>query len=284
MGCRELQVNDYFRMTDSVSGTDVPYYALADANKNITEYIDASGTIQAHYEYSPFGKITQQSGTMASDFDYRFSSEYADDETGLVYYNYRYYSPELGRWLSRDLIEEDGGFNLYAMVSNNPIDNWDRYGLWSFYKWLYTGGNASDESYNAALESFNNSFLLTSTVSVTFLTGTHQLTDATGIGCYQYCFTWSPTSLLGVGGSVGIGMPANSFFSYYVGFYHNLSISGGDGSGNVNFGFSLSLPAGVDFKIVCLKVNDKDEDNCPCPEPNNDNSTSAGFAGGLVKR
>jgi len=37
MGCRELQVNDYFRMTDSASGTDVPYYALADANKNITE-------------------------------------------------------------------------------------------------------------------------------------------------------------------------------------------------------------------------------------------------------
>jgi hypothetical protein len=29
MGCRELQVNDYFRMTDSASGTDVPYYALA---------------------------------------------------------------------------------------------------------------------------------------------------------------------------------------------------------------------------------------------------------------
>jgi len=36
MGCRELQVNDYFRMADSASGTDVPYYALADANKNIT--------------------------------------------------------------------------------------------------------------------------------------------------------------------------------------------------------------------------------------------------------
>jgi len=129
MGCRELQVNDYFRMADSVSGTDVPYYALADANKNITEYIDASGTIQAHYEYSPFGKITQQSGTMASDFDYRFSSEYADDETGLVYYNYRYYSPELGRWLSRDPIEEIGGYNLYAMVGNDALNWIDLLGL-----------------------------------------------------------------------------------------------------------------------------------------------------------
>jgi len=126
MGCRELQVNDYFIMAGSASGTDVPYYALADANKNITEYIDASGTIQAHYEYSPFGKITQQSGTMASDFDYRFSSEVFDSETGLSYYNYRYYSAELGRWLSRDPIGEKGGINLYVMIGNIAI-NWIDY-------------------------------------------------------------------------------------------------------------------------------------------------------------
>jgi len=108
MGCRELQVNDYFRMTDSASGTDVPYYALADANKNITEYFDTNGNAVAHYEYSPFGKITQSIGTMTSEFDYRFSSEVFDDETNLVYYNYRYYSAELGRWLSRDPLYERG--------------------------------------------------------------------------------------------------------------------------------------------------------------------------------
>ena len=129
MGCRELQVNDYFRMTDSASGTDVPYYALADANKNITEYFDTNGNVVAHYEYSPFGKITQSSGTMVSDFDYRFSSEYADDETGLVYYNHRYYSAEWGRWLSRDPIEEQGGWNIYAMVNNDAINEIDYLGL-----------------------------------------------------------------------------------------------------------------------------------------------------------
>jgi RHS repeat-associated protein len=65
---------------------------------------------------------------MASDFDYRFSSEVFENETGLVYYNYRYYSPELGRWLSRDPIEEGGGDNLYGMVGNNPINKWDALG------------------------------------------------------------------------------------------------------------------------------------------------------------
>jgi len=113
----------------SASGTDVAYYALADANKNITEYFDSNGNVVAHYEYSPFGKITQSSGTMASDFDYRFSSEAFDSETNLVYYNYRYYSAELGRWLSRDPSEESGGNNLYGFVVNQPINKTDRLGL-----------------------------------------------------------------------------------------------------------------------------------------------------------
>ena len=43
--------------------------------------------------------------------------------------NHRYYTPELGRWLSKDPIEEKGGNNLYAMVGNNPIIYFDNIGL-----------------------------------------------------------------------------------------------------------------------------------------------------------
>jgi len=123
------------------------YYSVGDSNKNITEYLDSSGAIQAHYEYSPFGKITVSSGFMKDDFDYRFSSEVFDQETGLVYYNYRYYSPELGRWLKRDPIEENGGWNIYGMIGNNSVNWCDYFGLlagddvlhknntWIFVKW-----------------------------------------------------------------------------------------------------------------------------------------------------
>lgn len=41
-----------------------------------------------------------------------------------------YYSPRLGRWLSRDPIEESGGSNLYTFVSNDPIDRLDFTGTW----------------------------------------------------------------------------------------------------------------------------------------------------------
>ena len=44
-------------------------------------------------------------------------------------YNHRYYSAELGRWLSRDPIGEKGGWNLYAMVGNDPVGEWDWRGL-----------------------------------------------------------------------------------------------------------------------------------------------------------
>ena len=112
------------------------YYALGDANKNITEYLDSSGNIQAHYEYSPFGKITAKTGTMQNDFDYRFSSEVFDSETSLVYYNFRYYNFKLGRWLSRDPIAEKGGNNLYAMVRNNSVSYWDELGLRNIWQEL----------------------------------------------------------------------------------------------------------------------------------------------------
>jgi len=62
---------------------------------------------------------------------FRFSSEYLDSEANLVYYNYRYYSPEIGRWLSRDSIGENGGINLYVMVGNSPVGRWDHLGLLS---------------------------------------------------------------------------------------------------------------------------------------------------------
>ena len=101
------------------------YYYVTDGNKNVMSLIDAAGTKAAEYVYDPFGRLLSSTGSLAEINPFRFSSEYHDDETGLVYYNYRYYSPELGRWISRDPIEEEGGVNLYAMVGNNPVNERD---------------------------------------------------------------------------------------------------------------------------------------------------------------
>jgi hypothetical protein len=42
----------------------------------------------------------------------------------------RYYNPGLGRWASRDPIEERGGHALFGYVDNQPVAKWDGLGLW----------------------------------------------------------------------------------------------------------------------------------------------------------
>jgi len=102
---------------------------LYDANGNVGQLIDSAGSIAAHYEYDPYGKLLKAEGGMAAENPFRFSTKYFDDETGLGYWGYRYYSPELGRWLNRDPIGEIGGLNLYALVMNNIVNRYDMMGL-----------------------------------------------------------------------------------------------------------------------------------------------------------
>ena len=96
-----------------------------DGNKNVSEVVCANGMVDSHYDYAPFGALTQAMGECAFNNPWRFSCEYVDDDTFLIYYNYRHYNPVDGCWLARDLIEEDGGLCLYAFCCNNVslIDN-----------------------------------------------------------------------------------------------------------------------------------------------------------------
>jgi len=113
--------------TEASSG-DVYYYAY-DANGNVTELVDGSGNLSAHYEYGPFGKLVSQSGSASQDNVFKFSTKYQDPETDLYYYGYRYYDADMGRWLNRDPIEEKGGANLYGFAGNQTLNTIDVLGL-----------------------------------------------------------------------------------------------------------------------------------------------------------
>jgi len=70
-------------------------------------------------------------GDLFDRFHFRHATKYYDPETGLYYYGERYYSPELGRWINRDPIEEQDGPGLYLFLKNDAINKWDFLGLWS---------------------------------------------------------------------------------------------------------------------------------------------------------
>jgi RHS repeat-associated protein len=103
-------------------GAGTYHFTCYDGNGNVMALVNAGDqSISAQYEYSPFGELIRATGPMARANPFRFSTKYWDEETGLVYYGYRYYSPMLGRWIGRDTIEEQGGNNLYAFVGNDAV-------------------------------------------------------------------------------------------------------------------------------------------------------------------
>ena len=112
------------------AGSGGIHFPAYDLNGNVMGLVKAAnGTISTRYEYGPFGEVFCSVGELAGENPFQFSTKYTDFETDLVYYGYRYYSPDIGRWISRDPIEEQGGFNLYAFVNNDPVNHWDMLGL-----------------------------------------------------------------------------------------------------------------------------------------------------------
>jgi RHS repeat-associated protein len=113
-----------------IEDSGISYSAGYDGNGNLSSLVKASdGSISASYEYDPFGNTLKSIGEYAADNRFRFSGRYEDLETGLVYYGYRLYNPQTGRWINRDPLEENGGNNLYEFVNNDGVNRTDYLGL-----------------------------------------------------------------------------------------------------------------------------------------------------------
>ena len=96
------------------------YLASYDGNGNVSALIrKATGTVSAAYEYDPYGNVLRKTGEYADRNPYRFSTKYYDEETKLSYYGFRYYSADMGRFINRDLIEEQGAWTIYRGLSTS---------------------------------------------------------------------------------------------------------------------------------------------------------------------
>ncbi|MGA4645062.1 RHS repeat domain-containing protein [Limisphaera sp. 4302-co] len=106
------------------------HFVCYDGNGNVWNLVSATtGTETARYEYGPSGEPLRLSGPAVWLNPFRFSTKRSEDFTGLVLYEYRAYNPTLGRWLSRDPIEERGGLGLLVLAGNASVVRIDFLGL-----------------------------------------------------------------------------------------------------------------------------------------------------------
>ena len=109
------------------------FFPTYDGNGNVAALVNAdTGVTEAAYEYSPFGELLRTEGTYAKENPFRFSTKFIDEETGLIDYGARFYSPTLGRFINRDPIAEQGGLNLYGFCGNDGVNQTDYLG----YSWF----------------------------------------------------------------------------------------------------------------------------------------------------
>jgi RHS repeat-associated protein len=139
--------------------------------------LEMSKNSVSSYSLSPYGetKIFNASGTditatgSAINNTYFFQGRHLDSESGLYYFRNRYYSPDLGRFISRDPLGYDAGdINLYRFVGNNPYGGLDPMGLEIFqlavYLSNYEGTDFSIQprsdlhNFNSSLNAIRNKF------------------------------------------------------------------------------------------------------------------------------
>ncbi|WP_266154517.1 RHS repeat-associated core domain-containing protein [Enterobacter sp. HSTU-ASh6] len=112
------------------------YWFNTDLNGAPLEVTDERGAVRWSGQYGSFGEVRHQSEgfsrlvnrTAMAHQPLRYAGQYADGETGLHYNLFRYYDPQVGRFIVQDPIGLNGSFNLYSYVPN-PLTWIDPLGL-----------------------------------------------------------------------------------------------------------------------------------------------------------
>jgi RHS repeat-associated protein len=106
------------------------FVPIHDIPGNLAALLSSDGSQVAAYRYTVFGEQLIY-GLFGTVCPWRFSSKRFDEETELFYFGRRYYSPNLGRWMTCDPEGFDDEPNLYAYVLNSPLTHFDAYGLYA---------------------------------------------------------------------------------------------------------------------------------------------------------
>jgi RHS repeat-associated protein len=96
-----------------------PYYYGIDQVGSVHRAFASTSSAPA-YDYDPYGNALQAAAPLA---DIGYAGMFYNSDSGLYLTQYRAYDPVVGRWLSRDPLDElnDPSSNLYPYADGNPL-------------------------------------------------------------------------------------------------------------------------------------------------------------------
>ena len=141
-------------LISQIDGNGNQYYYHFNPIGHTTEITDENGNVVNRYKYSPFGKYLEKEEGIPNPFTYVGELGVMDDGNGLNYMRMRYYSPEIGRFLSIEPVISPG-YNVYTYALNNPNSFIDPNG---WYPCRFE--NIANEYYNRYLETGNELYYL----------------------------------------------------------------------------------------------------------------------------
>jgi RHS repeat-associated protein len=105
-------------------------YYTRDHLGSVREVVTSTGSVFVRYDYTPYGERSRVAGSFATfEAEKGYTGHDYLVDSGLILTRFRAYDPRIGRWLSRDPIQERGGMNLYGYVGGDPVNGWDPLGL-----------------------------------------------------------------------------------------------------------------------------------------------------------
>ena len=106
------------------------YFYLSDHLGSSSWITDASGNVDQHLAYMPFGESFIDQRASGHDIRFKFTGKERDSKTGMDYFGARYYASDLSIWLSVDpLADQYPSTSPFMYVLGNPIKFIDPNGM-----------------------------------------------------------------------------------------------------------------------------------------------------------